>query len=135
MKDTERGVVLAELRAVGIKPISVEVTGRSHYRIRWRATPDKEVREIFVAATPGDWRSRLNTRAQVRRLLRADNVSLPEQVRRAPQSQLAKALAVPTETPSLIDEVRAMRAELAELTELAQLLLSERAGEARHEVA
>jgi hypothetical protein len=28
-----------------------------------------------------------------------------------------------------------MRAELAELTELAQLLLSERAGEARHEVA
>jgi hypothetical protein len=44
-------------------------------------------------------------------MLKADNVSLSETIKRTPKTTaLDKALSVPTEPPSLIDEVRALRA-------------------------
>jgi len=106
----ERGVVLAELAPVGIKPLRVETTGSGHVRIAWQACPEKAPREVVVVSTGSDRCGKLNARALVRRMLKADNVSLSETIKRTPKTTtLDKALSVPTETPSLIDEVRALR--------------------------
>jgi hypothetical protein len=49
------------------------VHGGKHLQLRWRV--DGHMMRVYsVPGTPGDWRSLHNTRAQIRRLLRADGV-------------------------------------------------------------
>lgn len=112
-QDTELAVVLAELRAVGLKP-TYEKTGGNHYMIHW-LVPGKEPRSYVVASTGSDWRGRLNARADVRRLLKADNVSLKVP---APKPALHRALEMPRQADPIPDQVEALRAEVAELTGL-----------------
>jgi hypothetical protein len=72
-RDSEKNIVLSELRAAGLKPMRVEMLGSGHIRISWRC-PEREVRQVVVAGTGSDsWPGRLNARAQVRRMLQADN--------------------------------------------------------------
>ncbi|MHC2884024.1 hypothetical protein [Bradyrhizobium barranii] len=67
-------IAVNELKAHGIKAHLRDTNG-GHIEIAWQVVPEKEVRKIVVAKSTSDWRSRMNTRADVRRLLRADNVS------------------------------------------------------------
>lgn len=62
--------VVAELRLYGIEPC-VEHR-RKHLAIHWQVGGRQRV--YFTSASPSDWRSSLNARAQVRRFLREDGV-------------------------------------------------------------
>ncbi|MHC2582251.1 hypothetical protein ACVI1J_005572 [Bradyrhizobium diazoefficiens] len=114
-------IAINELKAHGIKA-QLRDTNGGHIEIAWQVVPEKEVRKIVVAKTTSDWRSRLNTRADVRRLLRADNVSLKmsqEKPKKPTQLQAEKAMSLPQ--PDVLpvpDQVAAMRSEMADLSEL-----------------
>jgi hypothetical protein len=113
-------IAVEELRLHGIKP-ECRRNGRGHIEIVWRAVPEKEERVVVVALTPGDWRSRMNTRSEVRKYLKADNVSLVMQhkPRKKPAQQLRTALDLPP--PDVIpipDQLTALRGEIADLTQL-----------------
>ncbi|QOZ68905.1 hypothetical protein [Bradyrhizobium arachidis] len=113
-------IALNELKAHGIKGHLRDTNG-GHIEITWQVVPEKQVRTIIVAKTTSDWRSRMNTRADVRRLLRADNVTLKMQHEKKPQKvqQFDKALALPQpETLSVPDQLKALRAEVGDLTAL-----------------
>lgn len=113
-QNDELAVALRELKAVGIRP-TVEVRGK-HRAVTWQVSPDKEQRTYFVASTGSDHRGPLNVRADVRRYLRADGVSLKEQ--QQPRTNLQKALQLPLIHETLPDQVSALRAEVADLTDL-----------------
>jgi hypothetical protein len=108
--------VTSELHKVGIKP-EIEVTAGGHVRISWRATPDKELRTLFTSKTGSDYRGRLNIRANVRALLKQDNVHAPEKTPK-PKAAIEKILELPKPTVSFPDQVAAMRAEISDLTDL-----------------
>jgi hypothetical protein len=116
-------IALNELKAHGIKGHLRDTNG-GHIEITWQVVPEKEVRQLFVAKTTSDWRSRMNTRANVRKMLRADNVTLKMQEKpKKPHHQaLTKALSIPTEVTPIPDQIAAMRSELADLTELVMRL-------------
>ncbi|MGY8661747.1 hypothetical protein Q3C01_05180 [Bradyrhizobium sp. UFLA05-109] len=115
-------IALNELKLHGVKGQTRDTNG-GHIEIAWQVVPEKEVRRVFVAKTTSDWRARMNTRAEVRKLLRADNVTLKsqneKQLRPKPQP-LTKALELPQ--PDAIvpipDQMKALRGEVADLTEL-----------------
>lgn len=48
--------------------VEVEPTRGSHYRVVMRR--GEQVRTVVAAKTPGDWRSKLNTRSDMRRAWR-----------------------------------------------------------------
>ena len=111
-------IAVSELRLHGIKPV-VENTGGGHIAIVWRAVPEKEERRVIVAKTPGDWRARMNTRAEVRKYLKADNVSLVVAQPKKKNRLLAEAVVAPP--PDVIptaDQFAALRGEIADLTQL-----------------
>lgn len=114
--DTELAIVLKELKAVGIRP-RVEERGSGHKAVVWQASPDKAERMYVVPNSGSDWRGCLNARADVRRFLRADNVSPPEH-RPAPKPILHHALEVPTTHVTVPEQISMLRAEIAELTNL-----------------
>ena len=60
----------------------------------------------------------MNIRAEVRRLLRADNVTLKQEPKPKKRPELAKALNLPQEVVPLPDQISALRGEVADLTEL-----------------
>ncbi|MHC2277344.1 hypothetical protein ACVME8_003955 [Bradyrhizobium diazoefficiens] len=112
--------LLNELKLHGVKGLTRDTNG-GHIEIAWQVVPEKEVRRVFVAKTASDWRARMNTRAEVRKLLRADNVVLKAQNEKPQKPKpLAKALELPqpdTVVP-MPDQMKALRGELADLTEL-----------------
>lgn len=63
---------LKELDAVGIRQVE-QVRGAKHLQLRWQVN-GHGLRIYSVPGTPSDWRSPLNTRAEIRRLLREDGV-------------------------------------------------------------
>lgn len=87
-----------------------------HIELAWRATPDKELRTYVIAKTGGDSRGWLNARADIRRLFRADGLSLKEPVKAKPI--LHKVLAAPQHVEKDADQIRLLRAEVGELTEM-----------------
>jgi hypothetical protein len=111
--DTDLQILLAELRSVGLRP-QVEKTGGNHNRVTW-CVEGKEERVYFCSSTPSDYRSRLNVRADVRRMLRADNVALEKT---ASRPQLQRAMEVPRAAPSIPEELTALRNEVADLAAL-----------------
>jgi hypothetical protein len=113
---------LRELKSHGIKPQHRSL-GSGHMEIAWQATPDKEPRRIVLASTSSDWRARTNVRAEIRRFLRADNVSLKpvQKPQRKPQSapKLEEALELPpAEGLSTDDRIDALSQEIADLSQL-----------------
>ncbi|UPT99184.1 hypothetical protein J4G48_0014530 [Bradyrhizobium barranii subsp. apii] len=110
-------IATAELKQYGIKP-EVTYTNGGHIQITWRAVPEKELRCVTTAKTGSDWRNRMNIRADVRRLLRADNVMKKEEPKPKKHPELAKALSLPKEVVPIPDQIAALRGEVADLTEL-----------------
>ncbi|MGY8677285.1 hypothetical protein Q2941_05635 [Bradyrhizobium sp. UFLA05-153] len=114
-------IALNELKLHGVKGHTRDTNG-GHIEIAWQVVPEKEVRRVFVAKTASDWRARMNTRAEVRKLLRADNVTLKSQNEKQPQKPkpLTKALELPQPDAviPLPDQFKALRGEVADLTEL-----------------
>jgi hypothetical protein len=111
-------IATAELKLYGIRP-EVTHTNGGHIEIAWRAVPEKELRRVITSKTGSDWRARMNIRAEVRRLLRADNVMLKrEEPKPKKHPELAKALNLPQQVVPIPDQITAMRGEVADLTEL-----------------
>ncbi|MCA1419513.1 hypothetical protein [Bradyrhizobium sp. BRP23] len=111
-------IATAELKQYGIKP-EVTHTNGGHIEIAWRAVPEKELRRVITSKTGSDWRGRMNIRAEVRRLLRADNVTLKtEEPKKKRHAELAKALSLPKEVVPIPDQLAALRGEVADLSEL-----------------
>lgn len=112
-------IAINELKAHGIKGHLRDTDG-GHIEIAWQVVPEKEVRRIIVAKTSSDWRARMNTRADVRRLLRADNVQLKLQTpKKQKPENLSKALALPQPvTISVPDQLAAIRSEVGDMTSL-----------------
>jgi hypothetical protein len=74
IKSTEhRKSLERELTRVGITP-QVETTGSGHVRLSWTIAGVRQ--SIICSSSPSDWRSNLNSRARVRRLLRSAGVTL-----------------------------------------------------------
>ena len=67
------------------------------------------------AKSPSDARGWLNARGDIRRMFRADGLSLKETVK---VPALRKALALPKPTDSLPDQVKLLQAEVADLTDV-----------------
>src|SRR3954462_8944227 len=105
-------IALNELKQHNIKG-QLRDTNGGHIEIAWQVVPEKEVRKIVVAKTTSDWRSRINTRAEVRRLLRADNVTLKMEAPKKPAKvKLEKAIALPQPEMPIPDQIKAMRSEV-----------------------
>lgn len=92
--------------------------GTSHIELRWRVSPDKEIRSYFISSTPSDHRGWLNARSDIRRLFRSDGLELKEPHKKPKPSVLQKALSLPVPIESDADQIKIMRAELADLTDL-----------------
>lgn len=112
-------IAMNELKLHGIKP-TMRPNGSGHIEIVWRAVPEKQERVVVVARTPGDWRARMNTRAEVRRYLKADNVQLVVQnkPRTKAKAQLQDAINLPAEIIPIPDQLTALRGEIADLSEM-----------------
>jgi hypothetical protein len=65
---------LTELDAVGIRDYQL-ARGGKHLQLRWAF--NGQLRMLTIPITPSDWRSRHNTRSDLRKMLRADGL-LPE---------------------------------------------------------
>ena len=118
MQDSEERIVIAELRQHKIA-FRREQTGGGHIAIRWQISQDKQPRVFYAPNSGSDFRGRLNARADVRRMLRADGVNLDEvKLQPKPQTQLAKALHVPEPQVPIPDQIKIVRQELGDLTEL-----------------
>lgn len=70
---------LHELESAGIRDVA-QARGGKHLQLRWKVN-GHGLRMYPVPLTPSDWRSPLNVRAEIRRLLREDGV-LPERSER-----------------------------------------------------
>lgn len=106
-------IALNELKLHGVKGQTRDTNG-GHIEIAWQVVPEKEVRRVIVAKTASDWRARMNTRAEVRKLLRADNVTLKSQNDKPEKPKpLTKALELPQ--PEAVvpipDQMKALRGE------------------------
>src|SRR5262245_14633893 len=111
-------VATAELKQHGIKP-QITHTNGGHIEIAWRVVPEKELRRVITSKTGSDWRARMNIRSEVRKLLRADNVSLKrEEPKPKKHQELTKALSLPEQVVPIPDQIAALRGEVADLTEL-----------------
>lgn len=105
----------AEFKLWGVAFAS-QTKGSGHTEIRWQASPDKEIRSYIVASTPSDSRGHLNARADIRRIFRADGLTLKEEVK---PKTLQKALSAPAQQQEpLHEQVKSLRAEVSDLTDL-----------------
>jgi hypothetical protein len=66
---------LRELEAAGID-YEIHRTGGGHWKVQWVVIEHRK-RSLFVPFSASDWRSPLNARAQVRRILRQDEGPKP----------------------------------------------------------
>jgi hypothetical protein len=72
MRNSCLDIALRELESAGIRDIE-QVRGGKHLQLRWQIN-GHGLRVYTLPATPSDWRSPLNTRAEIRRMLREDGV-------------------------------------------------------------
>jgi hypothetical protein len=84
MRNECLAAALRELDAAGVRDIE-QVNGGKHLQLRWRVNGHAALRMYSLPVTPSDWRAPRNTRAEIRRILRADGVLVvPEKVAPAP---------------------------------------------------
>lgn len=113
-------IVLHELKLHGIKGQCRDTNG-GHIEIAWQVCPEKAPRQVIMAKTTSDWRSRMNMRAQVRRYLRADNIQLVPETKIKPKKLALVQRALELPKPDVLpvpDQLTALRAEVSDLTEL-----------------
>ena len=80
---------LKELDAAGIRDVE-QVHGGKHLQLRWQ-TNGRGLRVYNMPRTPSDWRAVHNTRAGIRRLLRADGLLIePERAESSAASPAPK---------------------------------------------
>ncbi len=84
MKNECLKAIRAELSRVGIRDVT-QVHGGKHTQVRWAF--NGTVRSYTVPGTPGDVRSVRNSRAAIRRLLRADGLIVEEPRPASPPKQ------------------------------------------------
>lgn len=100
--------VMEELERYGLKG---EIGERGkHLEVRWK-TPSGE-RFITVPKTPSDWRGALNSRSDLRKLLRADNLQ-PKQIS---ELTFQKAMSLPKPAP--ISREQFLQNDVNELTDI-----------------
>jgi hypothetical protein len=111
-------VAVAELRRHGIRPQVRQLNG-GHIEIAWQVVPEKEVRKVVTTKSGSDFRARMNIRAEVRRNLRADNVTIKRQDEpRKKHGEFARAMDLPKhEVAPIPDQISTLQAEMADLTE------------------
>ena len=101
--------VIGELERYGLRG---EIGERGkHLEVRWK-TPQGE-RFIIVPKTPSDWRGALNSRSDLRKLLRADNLQ-PKPIN---DLTFQKAMSLPKPAPSITRE-QFMQNDVDALTDL-----------------
>jgi hypothetical protein len=71
MSNPELAAAVAELESAGIRDYTV-AKGSRHIQVRWKVNGSPRV--YTLSSTPSDVRGAANTRAGVRRLLRADEL-------------------------------------------------------------
>jgi hypothetical protein len=72
MKNPCLAAALAELESAGIRDVE-QVRGGKHVQVRWKVN-GHGLRAYTLPSTPSDIRASRNTRAGIRRMLRADGV-------------------------------------------------------------
>jgi hypothetical protein len=105
--------VLAELDRYGIRG-TVDHTSK-HIAISW-VLPDGQFRMTIVPSTPSDWRGLMNKRAEVRRMLRADNVQLPPA--KTNVLTLAHAISTPKPVQLPLDRLTKLESDFEGLFEM-----------------
>lgn len=121
-EDSVLNNILSEFKAWGLPKPIIENTNGGHIRLRWRVSPDKEVRTTVLPKTGSDWRGWLNQRANVRALFKQDGLIDPRErvIEKKKEPLLKKALSTPSAPPERLEEqVAYMRSEIADLTEFA----------------
>ncbi len=103
MKNECLQVALRELASAGIRDVT-RAYGGKHLQLRWRVNGSDE-RMYSIPVTPSDVRSPHNTRAQIRRMLRADGLL----------AEPAAKLVAPARQPSLAERVAQLERRLAVL--------------------
>ncbi|MCK1742163.1 hypothetical protein IVA80_15165 [Bradyrhizobium sp. 139] len=114
-RDEALSLLSSEFKLWGV-PFTHHDTPGGHIELRWRATPDKEWRQYFIAKTGSDHRGWLNARSDIRRLFKQDGLSLKEPPKKQPL--LHKALSVPQHVEPHHDQLKMLRAEVADLSAL-----------------
>jgi hypothetical protein len=77
-------IALRELEAAGIRDVAI-AHGSRHPQLRWATGRGRRV--FTVAGSPSDWRAPRNTRADIRRVLRADGMIKPIEIAQDTDSQ------------------------------------------------
>lgn len=116
-KDDALSLLTSEFKLWGVE-FSHRTRGNSHIELRWRVSSVKDVRSYIIAKTPSDHRGWLNARADIRRLFKADGLTLKEPEKKPKPTSLQKALSLPEVIETDSDQIRVLRSELAELTDL-----------------
>ena len=98
---------LAELEAAGIRDVA-QSHGGKHIQLRWSVNGNG-LRIYSLPATPSDVRSSHNTRAGIRRILRADGVLM------TPERK-------PSATPKPLDRITALERRVADLEQMLRQL-------------
>ena len=104
--------VFKELEIHGLKPVLL--SGGKHDKIKWNAHGRE--RCFIASVSPSDVRSRLNARAEVRRMLRDDGITIPEKPLKP--SLLSQAMSVPPPMDPIGVRVARLEAEVNVLTEM-----------------
>jgi hypothetical protein len=95
---------IAELRAAGVYDYEL-VRGGKHWQVQW-VVKDGVRRFYALPGTPSDWRSARNVRADIRRLLKADDlITAPDPPAERP----------PPRSPTLAQRLEALERTVAAL--------------------
>jgi hypothetical protein len=98
---------LRELSDAGIRDVE-RAQGGKHLQLRWRVNGGQQ-RMYSLSATPSDVRAAANTRADIRRMLKADG-PLPDQTK-----PTAAPAVKPAKPRTWQEEVRRLEAEIGNL--------------------
>jgi hypothetical protein len=93
------------LSSAGIRDLSYSVGGR-HAQVRW-LSPSGQPRMYTVPLTSSDWRSPLNVKSDIRKLLRADGLLPDQTIRTAPPARQPSKLELLEQRVALLE--RAIR--------------------------
>lgn len=101
-------LIMDELERYGLRG---ELSERGkHLEIAWTTPVGR--RFVIVARTPSDWRAGLNTRSEVRKLLRADNM----QLRAIHELSFQKAMTLPKQ--QMINQDQVLRNDVSALMDM-----------------
>lgn len=114
MRNEITDLILEELEKYGLEGV---IADRSkHLEISW-SLPQGGSRFIIVPRTPSDWRSGMNSRSDLRKMLRQDNVPLKQET----PTSFNRAMSLPKE--SIVSQAARERALCKDVETLSELVL------------